>query len=109
MKLRADVSANGIMFSTGVMYHTQPCTTAELFQLAAESMLGTAKQTDGKLCFASKPQWLVHAVQVGGPPEPPKSKEERKEDFYANVGDAIRTLREDVPTCLKSEMNCAHF
>jgi hypothetical protein len=48
-------------------------------------------------------------VQVGGKPEPPKhkSREERHDDFYANVGDAIRTLREDVPTLFKRELNCA--
>jgi hypothetical protein len=48
-------------------------------------------------------------VQVGGGPEPPKQKErhEKADDFYANVGDAIRTLREDVPTCLRRELNCA--
>lgn len=51
---------------------------------------------------------LVFPVQLSGPPGPPKSKE-KKEDFYANVGDAIRTLREDVPTCLKDDINCAFF
>lgn len=51
---------------------------------------------------------LVFSVQLSGPPGSPKSKE-KKEDFYANVGDAIRTLREDVPTCLKDDINCALF
>lgn len=49
---------------------------------------------------------LVFPVQLSGPPGPPQSKE-KKEDFYANVGDAIRTLREDVPTCLKDDIRCA--
>jgi hypothetical protein len=50
-------------------------------------------------------------VQVGGGPEPPKSRqrEDRQDDFYANVGDAIRTLREDVPTLFSKELNCAPY
>lgn len=46
-------------------------------------------------------------IQVGGGPEPPKQREERHDDYYANVGDAIRTLREDVPTLFTSELTCA--
>ena len=46
-------------------------------------------------------------IQVGGGPEPPKQREERSDDYYANVGDAIRTLREDVPDLFKSDLNCA--
>ena len=55
------------------------------------------------------PESPVLRVQVGGGPEPPKQKErqEKHDDFYANVGDAIRTLREDVPSCLRSDLNCA--
>lgn len=54
------------------------------------------------------PQTHVLQVQVGGGPEPPKQKDrqEKHDDFYANVGDAIRTLREDVPNCLRSDLNC---
>lgn len=52
-------------------------------------------------------------VQVGGGPKPPTQKEqkgeERHDDYYANVGDAIRTLREDVPTLFTSKLNCAPF
>lgn len=46
-------------------------------------------------------------VQVGGKPEPPKQRNERHDDFYANVGTAIRTLREDVPVLFVRELNCA--
>jgi hypothetical protein len=53
----------------------------------------------------------VLRVQVGGGPKPPTQKkqkgEERHDDYYANVGDAIRTLREDVPTLFTSKLNCA--
>lgn len=39
------------------------------------------------------------SVQLNNAPESLKEKEERRkrQDFYANVGDAIRTLREDIP------------
>lgn len=46
---------------------------------------------------------------MGKPPGPPQNKQERQDDFYANLGDAIRTLREDVPICLKSEISCALY
>jgi hypothetical protein len=87
-------------------------TEAQLCELAANSLLGASDRLKMAQCSSSAVLQLtnVHQVQVGKPPEPPKSKqerEERKDDFYANLGDAIRTLREDVPTCLKAEMNCA--
>lgn len=49
----------------------------------------------------------VLQVQVGGKPEPPKQRHERHDDFYANVGTAIRTLREDVPVLFVRDMDCA--
>lgn len=32
--------------------------------------------------------------------------QERQPDFYANVGDAIRTLREDIPLLFQKDLNC---
>lgn len=52
----------------------------------------------------------VLQVQLGNGPEPPKQKQnkERHDDFYANVGDAIRTLRDDIPDLFRDDLNCAH-
>lgn len=33
-------------------------------------------------------------------------EDEKKEDYYANVGDAIRTLREDIPQMFRKELDC---
>jgi hypothetical protein len=71
------------------------CRCDELFDVQHDSLLHM------------RTRWLIYPVQVGGP-EPPKSRE-RHDDFYANVGDAIRTLRDDVPTLFKSDINCARF
>jgi hypothetical protein len=38
--------------------------------------------------------------------EKPPAFKERTPDFYANVGDAIRTLRDDVPLLFERELNC---
>lgn len=39
--------------------------------------------------------------------EKPKAKSnERSPDFYANLGDVIRTLREDIPELFERELNC---
>ena len=95
------------------VFRAQPRThhrsEAELCQLAANSLLGASERLKEAQCISSPAPQLsnVHHVQVGKPPGPPKSKEERQDDFYANLGDAIRTLREDVPICLKSEIKCA--
>lgn len=38
--------------------------------------------------------------------KPPKSKsQEKSPDYYANVGDAIRTLREDIPKLFEDDLN----
>jgi hypothetical protein len=43
-------------------------------------------------------------VQLNEPPKPPGR--DKHQDFYANVGDAIRTLREDIPLLFVKELNC---
>ena len=45
---------------------------------------------------------LPRQQQPGGGP----GGEERDKDFFANVGDAIRTLREDYPLLFAKELNC---
>ena len=49
------------------------------------------------------------SVQLNNAPESLKEKEERRkrQDFYANVGDAIRTLREDIPRLFMRDLACA--
>lgn len=70
-----------------------------ILEIPPQHLSGRISKTEKRLLD------LVFTVQLSGPPGPPKSKD-KKEDFYANVGDAIRTLREDVPTCLKDDINC---
>jgi hypothetical protein len=44
------------------------------------------------------------AVQLN---EPPQQRDKQKHaDYYANVGDAIRTLRDDIPLLFAKELNC---
>jgi len=38
--------------------------------------------------------------------KPQTSKEDRKDDYYANMGDAIRTLREDIPCLFMKDLDC---
>ena len=56
-------------------------------------------------------QWWGSPLQVSvsGGPEPPKkkNKHEKHDDYYANVGDAIRTLRDDYPRLFECDLNCA--
>ena len=48
-------------------------------------------------------------VQLNDAPESIKEKEDRRkrQDFYANAGDAIRTLREDIPRLFMRDFTCA--
>lgn len=39
------------------------------------------------------------------PPKQKKPPQERSPDYYANLGDAIRTLREDIPLLFQRELN----
>lgn len=36
----------------------------------------------------------------------PDPQEDKEEDYYANMGDAIRTLREDIPQLFRKEFDC---
>lgn len=49
------------------------------------------------------------SVQLNDPPQSLQEKEERRklQDYYANVGDAIRTLREEIPRLFIGELTCA--
>jgi hypothetical protein len=49
----------------------------------------------------------VLQVQLGNEPPKQKQNKERHDDFYANVGDAIRTLRDDIPDLFGEDLNCA--
>jgi len=40
--------------------------------------------------------------------KPQNATKEKSPDYYANVGDAIRTLREDIPLLFERELNCEH-
>ena len=48
------------------------------------------------------------AVQLDDPPDAVKEREERRkrQEFYANVGDAIRTLREEIPLLFVQDFTC---
>ena len=43
-------------------------------------------------------------IQVNEPPAPPGKQ--KHPDYYANVGDAIRTLREDIPQLFVKDLTC---
>lgn len=46
-------------------------------------------------------------VQLNEPPQQRDSDDQKKPpDYYANVGDAIRTLRDDIPLLFKKELDC---
>jgi hypothetical protein len=46
-------------------------------------------------------------VQTNEPSSPPGN--EKQADYYANVGDAIRTLRDDIPALFVKDLNCKHI
>ena len=48
-------------------------------------------------------QLTLH-IQINEPPAPPGKQ--KHPDYYANVGDAIRTLREDIPQLFVKDLNC---
>ena len=47
------------------------------------------------------PEYLAVSLE-----EKPPAYKERSPDFYANVGDAIRTLRDDIPLLFERDLNC---
>lgn len=55
---------------------------------------------------------LLHlAVQLEESPSKLKQEEEerrKRQDYYANVGDAIRTLREETPLLFWRDLTCEH-
>ena len=50
-------------------------------------------------------QELSHFRVQLGEPQPPQQEDKHK-DYYANVGDCIRTLREDIPLLFSKDLNC---
>lgn len=49
----------------------------------------------------------VLAVSTDDKPKAPSSdSREKSPDYYANLGDVIRTLREDIPELFQRELNC---
>ncbi|KAF8072764.1 hypothetical protein HT031_000424 [Scenedesmus sp. PABB004] len=74
-----------------------------LYQLSPLQPLPSAAGGGG-----DEPAWRhgVFLVSVDDkPPTPTRSPQEKSPDYYANVGDAIRTLREDVPALFERELN----
>lgn len=61
---------------------------------------GGGRQPTSLLQFREQ---LVLSLQVD---EPPQRNQQKHEDYYANVGDAIRTLREDIPLLFVKDLNC---
>jgi hypothetical protein len=55
--------------------------------------------------LASPAERCTFEVQLHN--EPPQQKDKQKRaDYYANVGDAIRALRDDIPLLFSKELNC---
>ncbi|CAM8882491.1 unnamed protein product [Rhodiola kirilowii] len=47
----------------------------------------------------------VRGVQVNDPPSGQDNKQQQKDDFYVNLGLAVRTLREDMPLLFTKDLN----
>lgn len=52
------------------------------------------------------PQQIVWESSNLSSPETPGKGNQKGENFHANVGDAIRTLREDIPLLFVNDLNC---
>ena len=61
------------------------------------SVLAAYTDLSRQLCRSLCPAWCRL--------EDPQNKQ-RRDDFYANVGDAIRTLREETPLLFQQELTC---
>ena len=61
----------------------------------------TAAQSPIKTCLGS----CAHCSASWFRLEDPQNRQ-RRDDFYANVGDAIRTLREETPLLFQQELTC---
>jgi hypothetical protein len=74
--------------------------------------LVTVDAATGAACLASGPGAArAHVLAAQAPQQQqqnrsPPDQRERSPDYYANVGDAIRTLREDIPLLFERELNC---
>ncbi len=55
----------------------------------------------------SQPELGLSTLPVTVDDRPQRTRNsERSEDYFANVGDAIRCLREDIPALFERELNC---
>lgn len=55
----------------------------------------------------SQPELGLSTLLVTVDDRPQRTRNnERSEDYFANVGDAIRCLREDIPALFERELNC---
>lgn len=61
---------------------------------------------------SGKARAIHHSLMATKSPEFPSlnkyqpTEESKKDDYYANMGDAIRTLREDIPQMFRKDLNC---
>jgi hypothetical protein len=72
-----------------------------MFQLNVEPYSSFTDSSDNQL-------WQHGLFLVSVDDKPKNATKEKSPDYYANVGDAIRTLREDIPLLFERELNCAH-
>ena len=49
---------------------------------------------------------MASATEEKPTPTRTKAEEDKKSDYFANVGDAIRTLRDDIPSLFERDLNC---
>eukprot|EP00775_Hariotina_reticulata_P003636 gene3636-3897_t len=69
-----------------------------LFQLNVEPYSSFTDSSDSQL-------WQHGLFLVSVDDKPKNATKEKSSDYYANVGDAIRTLREDIPLLFERELN----
>jgi len=74
-----------------------------LYQLSP--VLGSAQDSFSEQLW-SQGLFLVSVDDKPKTTPPTKGPGEKSPDYYANVGDAIRTLREDVPRLFEQDLNC---
>ncbi len=116
------------------VYHLQPPTSLQQLDQAAEAQAAEAVQHDFVAGHTLEPVRVTlerlyrmrvshHAdsgvdssdslgpvqvlqVQTEDKQKPRAKNAERTPDYFANMGDAIRTLREDIPELFNRELNC---
>lgn len=74
-----------------------------LYQLSP--VLGSAQDSISEQLW-SHGLFLVSVDDKPKTTPPTKGPGEKSPDYYANVGDAIRTLREDIPRLFEQDLNC---